>query len=55
MLEQNTIVEGSNYIVRTRFDLGKLPKAGAYNGKVVIEMDDGNRLEVPIKFAIVDR
>jgi hypothetical protein len=54
-LEQQTIVEGSNYIVRTRFVLDRLPKAGAYSGSLVIETDDGNRLQVPIKLAIVDR
>ncbi|MFY9609063.1 MAG: hypothetical protein WAU45_10685 [Blastocatellia bacterium] len=54
-VEQQTIVEGSNYIVRTRFVLDQLPKAGAYNGSLVIETDAGNRLDVPIKLAIVDR
>lgn len=54
-LEQQTIVEGSNYIVRTRFVLDQLPKAGSYNGNLVIETDDGNRFDVPIKLRIVDR
>jgi hypothetical protein len=55
MLEQQTIVEGINYIVRTRFDLDQLPKAGAYSGSLVIETDDGNRFNLPIKLTIVDR
>jgi hypothetical protein len=54
-LEQQTIVDGNNYVIRTRFDTGKLPKAGAYKGVVSIETDDGHHLEVPIKLAIVDR
>jgi hypothetical protein len=54
-LEQQTIVEGINYIVRTRFDLDQLPKAGAYSGSVVIETDDGNRFNLPVKLTIVDR
>ncbi|HWO02682.1 MAG TPA: hypothetical protein VNS63_25805 [Blastocatellia bacterium] len=54
-VDLETIVEGSNYVLRTRFDLVQIPKAGAYAGKLVIETDDGKRLEVPIKLAIVDR
>ena len=54
-LEQQTIVDGSNYLIRTRFDTDKLPKPGAYKGTVSIETDDGHRLQVAIKVAIVDR
>lgn len=54
-LEQQTIVEGINYIIRTRFDLDQIPKAGAYSGSVVIETDDGTRFNLPIKLTIVDR
>lgn len=54
-LEQQTLVEGSNYVIRTRFDPDKLPKAGAYKGVVSIETDDGHRLDFSIKFAVVDR
>jgi len=54
-LEQQTIVDGSNYLIRTRLDLDNPPKVGAYNGIVSIETDDGHRLELPVKLAIVDR
>lgn len=54
-LEQQTIVDGSNYVIRTRFDPAALPKPGAYKGVVSIETDDGKHLELPIKFSIVDR
>jgi len=54
-LEQQTIVDGTNYLIRTRLDLDNPPKAGAYNGVVSIETDDGHRLELPVKLVIVDR
>lgn len=54
-LDHQTIVEGNNYLVLTRFLLDQLPKAGAYDGSLVIETDDGNSLKVPIKLTIVDR
>jgi hypothetical protein len=54
-LEQQALVEGTNYVIRTKFDLDKLPKVGAYKGVVSIETDDGHRLELPIKLAVVDR
>ncbi len=54
-LELQTIAEGVNYIIRTRFDLEQLPKAGAYNGSLVIETDDGTRFNLPVKLTIVDR
>ncbi|MEK6303002.1 MAG: hypothetical protein AABO41_20005 [Acidobacteriota bacterium] len=54
-LEQQTIVDGSNYLIRTRFDMDKLPKTGDYKGVVSIETDDGHRLELPVKLSVVDR
>ena len=53
-LEQQTIVEGSNYLIRARIDSSKLPKAGTYNGVLLIETDDAQspRLEVPIKIVL---
>jgi hypothetical protein len=53
-LEQQTIVEGSNYLIRARIDSAKLPKAGTYNGVLQIETDDAQfpRLELPIKVVL---
>ena len=53
-LEQQTMVEGSNYLIRVRIDPSKLPKAGTYNGVLQIDTDDAQfpRLEVPIKIVL---
>jgi hypothetical protein len=53
-LEYQALVEGSNYIIRTRIDSSKLPKAGTYNGVLQIETDDAHspRLELPIKIVL---
>jgi hypothetical protein len=53
-LEQQAIVEGSNYLIRAYVDLAKLPKAGAYNGVLQVETDDAQvpRLEVPVKIVL---
>jgi hypothetical protein len=53
-LEQQTIVEGSNYLIRAYVDLSKLPKAGTYNGVLQVEIDDAQipRLEVPVKIVL---
>jgi hypothetical protein len=50
-LEQQAMVDGSNYIIRARIDSSKLPKAGIYNGVLQIETDDAQspRIEVPIQ------
>jgi hypothetical protein len=53
-LEQTTIVENTNYLVRLTIDPAKPLKAGAYDGALLIETDGGNRLEVPMKIKIVD-
>ncbi|MEK6320194.1 MAG: hypothetical protein AABN33_00780 [Acidobacteriota bacterium] len=53
-LEQATMVEGSNYLIRITIDPTRPLKAGAYNGVVVIETDE-RRVEVPVKLKLVDR
>lgn len=53
-LEQQAMVEGSNYLIRAYVDPAKLPKAGTYNGTLQIETDDAQipRLEVPVKIVL---
>ena len=53
-LEQTTILENTNYLVRVTIDPTKPLKTGAYDGALLIETDGGNRLQVPIKIKIVD-
>lgn len=52
-LEQATMVEGSNYLIRITIDPTKPLRAGAYDGTVVIETDEGHRVEVPVKLKLV--
>lgn len=54
-LEQATIIEGSNYLIRVTIDPTKPLKAGTYDGVVFIETDEGKRLEVPVKVKLADR
>jgi hypothetical protein len=54
-LESQTIVDGSNYLIRTRFDLAALPKPGVHNGILSVDTDDGENVKLPIKLTIVDR
>ena len=56
-LEPQTLVDGSNYLIRVLIDLPKLPKARTYTGVLRIETDDRNtpHVEVPIKLVVVDR
>ena len=56
-LEQQPIVEGSNYLIRLTSDPGLLPKPGSYKGLLRIETDDSRkpRIEVPINLIVVDR
>lgn len=56
-LESQTMVDGSNYLIRVLIDLPKLPKAGTYSGVLRIETDDRNtpRVEVPVKLVVVER
>lgn len=51
-LEQATMVDGSNYRIRITIDPTKPLKPGAYSGVVLIETDDGHRVEVPIKLKV---
>lgn len=54
-LEQTTMVENSNYLVRVTIDPAKPLKAGTYDGVLIIETDGGIRIEVPIKVKLVDQ
>jgi hypothetical protein len=55
--EVQTIVEGSNYLLTINTVTGKLPKAGAYEGKVIVETDDPQkpRVEIPVKIVLSDK
>jgi hypothetical protein len=52
-LEQATMVEGSNYLIRITIDPAKSLKPGAYDGVIAIETDEGHRLEVHVKVKLV--
>lgn len=52
-LEQATMVEGSNYLIRISIDSTKTLKAGVYDGAMVIETDEGHKVEVPVKLKLV--
>lgn len=54
-LEQTTIIENTNYLVRITIDPAKPLKPGTYDGVLLIETDGGNRIEVPIKVKLVDQ
>ena len=56
-LEQQTFVEGSNYLIRLTSDPNLLPKPGSYKGLLRIESDDSQkpRIEVQISLLVVDR
>ena len=49
--EQQTMVEGSNYLIKVSINANSLPKPGPYSGVLRIETDDPQtpRVEVPIK------
>ena len=49
------MVDGSNYLIRITIDGTRSLKPGAYEGVVLIETDEGHRVEVPIKLKLVDR
>jgi hypothetical protein len=55
--EVQTIVDGNNYLLTVNSVAGKLPKAGAYEGKLIVETDDLQkpRVEIPVKIVLVDR
>jgi hypothetical protein len=50
-LDQQTIVEGSNYLIRVSIKPDSLPKPGPYSGLLRIDTDDPQtpRVEVPVK------
>jgi hypothetical protein len=52
-----TIVEGSNYLITINTAPANLPKAGVYEGKLIVETDDAQkpRLEIPIKITLTDK
>ena len=56
-LEKQTIVEGSNYLIRLSSDPNLIPKPGSYRGILRIETDDTQKplLEVPISVTVADR
>lgn len=51
-LEQATMVDGSNYVIRVSIDPSKA-KPGSYSGSVVVETDEAHRVEIPVKIKIV--
>lgn len=56
-LESQTIVDGSNYLIRVSIDPQKIPPAGQYAGVIRIETDDAGtpRMEVPVTLTLVNR
>lgn len=53
-LEQTTIIENTNYLVRVTIDPARPLKPGSYDGVLLIETDADKRIEVPITIKIVD-
>jgi hypothetical protein len=51
------MVEGSNYLITINTAPASLPKAGAYEGKLIVETDDAKkpRLEIPLKITLTDK
>jgi Rib/alpha/Esp surface antigen-like repeat protein len=54
-LDSTAMVDGSNYRIRIAFDPTKVPTAGDYSGAVVIETDEGRKVEVPVKMKVIDK
>lgn len=56
-VDAQTIIEGSNYVLRVNTNPAMLPKAGAYEGKVIVETDEAAqpRLEIPLKIVLSDK
>jgi len=52
--ELQTIVDGSNYLVRINTTTTNLPKAGTYEGVIRVETDDPAyaKLEIPVKIVL---
>lgn len=55
-LEKQSIVEGSNYLIRVGLNAKPLPKKGIYAGVIKIETDNngGQSVEVPCKVTLID-
>jgi hypothetical protein len=53
-LEQTTIIENTNYLVRLTIDPARPLKPGSYDGVLLIETDADKRIEVPIKIKLVE-
>lgn len=53
-LEQATMVEGSNYLIRVTIDPARRLKPGSYEGLLIIETDEGHRAEVKVKIKLLD-
>ncbi len=53
-VDSQTIVDGSNYLIRLRLDPARLPKPATYMGTLHIETTDAARpqLDVPIKLVV---
>src|SRR5262249_12658416 len=51
-LEQQTIVEGSNYLVRVYVDAGRATKAGSYKGSITAVTEDGKSIQVPVAITL---
>jgi hypothetical protein len=54
-LEQATMVEGSNYLIRVTIDPARRLKPGSYEGLLIIETDEGHRAEVKVKIKLLDQ
>ena len=56
-VEAQTIVDNSNYMIRVNSAPTNLPKAGAYEGKVIVETDDAKqpRIEIPLKIVLTEK
>ena len=54
-LQQATMVDGSNYLIRITIDAARSLKPGPYEGVMLIETDEGHRVEVSIKLKLVNR
>jgi len=52
VLKESTMVDGSNYLIRITIDPTRPLKSGPYSGIVLIETDDGHRIEIPIKLKV---
>ena len=53
-LEQATMIEGSNYLIRVTIDPARRLKPGSYEGLLIIETDEGHRAEVKVKIKLLD-